>query len=176
MARQRVSGASRLLLAATGLFFLDMAVLQAWPGCGFWQGTSHGQPGTLTAMVQTVTQTSQPHVLSALVASFGHFDAAHGFVVNLFVVIAIAALGIAFLTGGRQVVRAAAAAGIVLCLADWVLIEDLGILGGLGTGPNSMIPMILLFASGYLALSPVPPLPRRRARRGDRQADHGGWP
>ena len=29
----------RLLLAGTGVFFLGMAVLQAWPGRGFWQGT-----------------------------------------------------------------------------------------------------------------------------------------
>ena len=114
----------RLLLAGTGLFFVGMAVLQAWPGRGFWQGISHGRPGTLTAMVATMSQTPQPHVLSALVASFGSFDAAHGFAVNLFAVIALAALGIAFLTGDRRVVRAAVAAGIVLCLADWVLIED----------------------------------------------------
>ena len=152
----RTPRTGRLLLAGTGVFFVGMAVLQAWPGRGFWQGTSHGQPGTLTAMVATMSQTPQPHVLSALVASFGSFDAAHGFAVNVFVVIALAALGIAFLTGDRRVVRAAVAAGIVLCLADWVLIEDLGFLGGLGTDPNSMIPVILLFTAGYLALSPVP--------------------
>ncbi len=174
----------RLLLAGTGVFFLGMAVLQAWPGRGFWQGTSHGQPGTLTDMVQTMSQTPQPHVLSALVASFGSFDAAHGFAVNLFVVIALAAVGIAFLTGQRQAVRAAVAAGIVLCLADWVLIEDLGFLGGLGTDPNSMIPMILLFTAGYLALSPVPAPAEATARDQEaaqpaaapgRDTSAGGW-
>jgi hypothetical protein len=41
----------------------------------------------------------------------------------------------------------------VLCLADWVLIQDLGFLGGLGTDPNSMIPFVLLAAGGYLALT-----------------------
>ena len=50
------------------LFFLGMAVLQAWPGRGFWQGTGHGQPGTLAGMVQQMAATPQPHVLSALVA------------------------------------------------------------------------------------------------------------
>jgi cytochrome oxidase Cu insertion factor (SCO1/SenC/PrrC family) len=44
----------------------------------------------------------------------------------------------------------------VFCLADWVLVEDLGFLGGLGTDPNSMIPWILLFSAGYLALTPTP--------------------
>ena len=35
----------RAILAGTGLFLIGMAVLQAWPGRGFWQGTSHHQPG-----------------------------------------------------------------------------------------------------------------------------------
>jgi cytochrome oxidase Cu insertion factor (SCO1/SenC/PrrC family) len=45
---------------------------------------------------------------------------------------------------------------VVLCLADWVLIEDFGFFGGLGTDPNSMIPMALVVVAGYLALSPAP--------------------
>jgi hypothetical protein len=40
----------RLLLGGTGAFFLGMALLQAWPGRGFWQGTRDGQPGSLAAM------------------------------------------------------------------------------------------------------------------------------
>jgi len=44
--------------------------------------------------------------------------------------------------------------GIVFCLGDWVLVQDLGFLGGLGTDPNSMIPLILLFSAGYLTLVP----------------------
>src|SRR6185437_10630349 len=38
------------ILAGTGLFLVVMAVLQAWPGRGFWQGISHGRPGTLAVM------------------------------------------------------------------------------------------------------------------------------
>jgi cytochrome oxidase Cu insertion factor (SCO1/SenC/PrrC family) len=40
---------------------------------------------------------------------------------------------------------------IVLGLADWVLVEDFGVLGGVGTDPNSMLPMLLLFVTGYVA-------------------------
>jgi cytochrome oxidase Cu insertion factor (SCO1/SenC/PrrC family) len=146
----------RLILAGMGIFFIGMAVLQAWPGRGFWQGTAGGQPGTLTGMVQSMAQTSQPHALSALVSSFASVTAAHGFAVNLVTVIALAVLGAAFLTGWPRLARAAVIAATVLCLADWVLIEDLGFLGGLGTDPNSMIPMILVFTAGYLALTPAP--------------------
>jgi cytochrome oxidase Cu insertion factor (SCO1/SenC/PrrC family) len=146
----------RLLLGGIGLFFIGMAVLQAWPGRGYWQGTIGGQPGTLAGMVQSMSGTPQPHVLSALLASFGSFAAGHGFAVNLVVVIVLAGMGAIFLSGRPRLVRYAVWFGIVFCLADWVLVEDLGFLGGLGTDPNSMIPWILLFSAGYLALTPAP--------------------
>ena len=31
------------ILSGLGLFLVAMAVLQAWPGRGFWQGISHGR-------------------------------------------------------------------------------------------------------------------------------------
>ncbi|HYZ53397.1 MAG TPA: SCO family protein [Streptosporangiaceae bacterium] len=144
------------VLAGFGLFLAGMAALQAWPGRGFWQGTSGGQPGTLTGMVQSMAKTPQPHVTSALVSGFGGFVGAHGFAVNLFVVVALAVIGLAFLSGRPAVTRPALAVFITVCLADWVLIEDFGFFGGLGTDPNSMIPMALLAVGGYLALTRVP--------------------
>jgi len=146
----------RLLLTALGLFFLGMALLQAWPGRGFWEGTVDGKPGTLSGMVQSMSGTPQPHFLSALLADFSSFTASNGFAVNLVVVIALAAMGAIFLSGRPRLVKYAVWFGIVFCLADWVLVQDLGFLGGLGTDPNSMIPMALLFSAGYLALAPAP--------------------
>jgi cytochrome oxidase Cu insertion factor (SCO1/SenC/PrrC family) len=142
------------ILSGLGLFLVAMAVLQAWPGRGFWQGTSHGQRGTLAGMTHDMAGTPQPGFLAAAVRDFTSFGEAHGFAVNLFVVVALALIGAAFLTGQRRLVRPALIAFTVLCLADWVLIEDFGIFGGLGTDPNSMIPFILLAVSGYLALAP----------------------
>ena len=62
----------RIVLAGTGVFFLAMAVLQAWPGRGFWQGQAHGSTvtGTLTGMVRDMAGTAQPGFLSSLVAHF----------------------------------------------------------------------------------------------------------
>ena len=48
------------ILAGLGLFLVAMAVLQAWPGRGFWQGISHGQRGTLAGMTGSMAQTPQP--------------------------------------------------------------------------------------------------------------------
>jgi cytochrome oxidase Cu insertion factor (SCO1/SenC/PrrC family) len=156
----------RVVLSAMGLFFVGMAVLQAWPGRGFWQGTVHGKQGTLTGMASSMATTPQPAIFAHWVADFASFTAAHGFAVNLFAVIALAAIGAGLLSAGLPeaglpapapwLIRAALIAMIVLCLADWVLIEDFGFFGGLGTDPNSMIPMSLVVVAGYLALSPAP--------------------
>ena len=106
-------------------------------------------------MVQQMSTTSQPHFLSALLGRFGSFAASNGFAVNLVVVIVLAAMGAIFLSGRPRLVRYAVWFALVFCLADWLLVQDLGFLGGLGTDPNSMIPFILLFSSGYLALTPA---------------------
>jgi cytochrome oxidase Cu insertion factor (SCO1/SenC/PrrC family) len=146
----------RLLLGGTGAFFLGMALLQAWPGRGFWQGKA----GSLTAMIASMASTPQPRALHAVVAGFGNFTIAHGFAVNLVAVIALALIGAGLLiAAARADTRLAlitVIAGSAFCLADWVLIEDLGFFGGLGTDPNSMIPLILLLTAGCLGLAPVP--------------------
>jgi cytochrome oxidase Cu insertion factor (SCO1/SenC/PrrC family) len=149
-------GIGRGILAGTGVFLIGLAVLQAWPGRGFWQGTTHHQPGTLAGMTSGMAQTAQPGFLSGWVNAFTGFDEAHGFAVNLFTVIVLAVIGAAFVTGQRRLARPAVIVFAVVCLADWVLIEDFGFFGGLGTDPNSMIPFALLAISGYLALTPGP--------------------
>jgi cytochrome oxidase Cu insertion factor (SCO1/SenC/PrrC family) len=148
----------RVVLCGIGSFFVGMALLQAWPGRGFWQGRTRASsaPGTLAGMVRQMALTPQPHVVSSWVTSFASFDAAHGWGVNLFLVISLAVIGTAFLSGRPKLVLPAVIFGIVLCLADWVLVEDLGFLGGTGTDPNSMIPIALVFVAGYLAMTRLP--------------------
>jgi cytochrome oxidase Cu insertion factor (SCO1/SenC/PrrC family) len=156
----------RLFLGGTGVLAAGMAVLQAWPGRGFWQGSIQGQPGSLTAMVQSMAETPQPRALAAMASGAATFVRAHGFAVNLAAVIALALVGAA-LTGaaalgggpggrGARLARAGVAALAVLCLATWILIQDFGFFGGLGTDPNSMIPVALLAVAACLALIRVP--------------------
>jgi len=148
----------RIVLACNGAFFLGTAVLQAWPGRGFWEGRIHASShvGTLTGMVQQMARTPQPGFLSSWVAAFAAFDAAHGWAVNLVIVVALATVGIALCTGRRRFVFPALLGALVVCLADWVLVEDLGFLGGVGTDPNSMVPMALLLVAGYVAMVRLP--------------------
>ena len=158
----------QMVLAGLGVFLVGMAVLQAWPGRGFWQGISGRRPGTLASMTASMARTPQPRVLSGWVSAFTAFDEAHGLAVNLCAVLLLAGIGGIFLTGRPRLIGPAVAVFTALCLADWVLVEDFGFFGGLGTDPNSMIPFALLAVAGYLALSPeaapavaAPATPRR---------------
>ncbi len=146
----------RLVTATGGVFLLGVAVLQAWPGRGFWQGGTTAHPGSLGSMVTDMAGTPQPHVLASAVSNFASFDIAHGWGVNLVVVVALTLTGLALVSGRRQLLFPAVVVLVVLGLADWVLIEDLGWFGGVGTDPNSMVPFLLLVVSGYLALARAP--------------------
>jgi cytochrome oxidase Cu insertion factor (SCO1/SenC/PrrC family) len=146
----------RWLLAGSGVFLVGMAVLQAWPGRGFWSGNS-----PLAGMTGEMSGTPQPRPLASLVDSFGRIVAAHGFAVNLVAVIVLAAAGLALLSARPRLVRAALLATVALCAVDWVLVQDTGVFGGLGTDPNSMIPLALLIIAACLAwtancAAPVP--------------------
>ena len=144
----------RAVLRVVGAFFLGMALLQAWPGRGFWIG--NGPDAQLASMATSMASTPQPHLFSSWVSAFAGFATAHGFAANLFVVAALAVVGAGLLAARRLPAALALAGGGLLCVADWVLIQDFGFFGGVGTDPNSMIPMLLVIAAGYVALTRVP--------------------
>ncbi|HEY3907441.1 MAG TPA: SCO family protein [Streptosporangiaceae bacterium] len=146
----RSAALGRRLLLGFGVLFAAMAVLQAWPGRGFWQGTGPHGPGALTDMVTSMASTPQPAFLGHLVSDFGSFTASHGFWVNALCVLSLGGIGVGLLAGRGKVLRGAVIATAVFCLAVWVLVQDLGFFGGVGTDPNSMIPLLLLVISAYL--------------------------
>jgi hypothetical protein len=147
----------RRVLRVSGALLAACAVLQAWPGRGFWQGRSGRQPGALTSTVQGMAAMRQPSWLGHTVSWFGSALAGHGFAVNLVVVIVLAVTGAALISGRRTVVWPAVAVAVLLCLATWVLVQDLGFLGGVGTDPNSMLPQALILVTGLLALGRATP-------------------
>jgi cytochrome oxidase Cu insertion factor (SCO1/SenC/PrrC family) len=149
---------ARAWIGLTGAFLLGMALLQAWPGRGFWVGaaTSHHATGQVASMASAMETTPQPSVFSRLVADFGVFDAHNAFAVNLFVVVVLAAVGLVFLSGYRRLMLPAVVAFSVLAVATWVFVQDLGFFGGVGTDPNSMIPTTILVVAAYVALVRVP--------------------
>lgn len=146
----------RGILRGMGVFFIGMGILQAWPGRGTWSGPEGEKGGTLTAVARAMARVPQPSVFSTGPRSFASFDAAHGWAVNLAPVVLLIGIGVTFVAGRGRLLRVGVIAGSVLCLVDWVLVQDFGVFGGVGTDPNSMIPMALLFTAGYLAVVKLP--------------------
>lgn len=149
------SGAlGRRLLQSLGAFLCLMAVLQALPGRGFWQGhaTKRAGAGLLDQMIAQMSTNAQPGWLQSLLHAFGRLDDAHGFGVNLAVVIVLATLGLALLSGRRRLLIFGAVGAVAFALADWVFVQDLGFLGGVGTDPNSMPPLAVLVGCGTVAV------------------------
>ncbi len=138
----------RLLLAGTGVFWMGMALLQVLPVNGFWQGG-----GPMTDMVSSMANVTQPHAQAAMLAAFASFITVNAVAVNLFVIIALAGLGAVFISGRPRLLRVAVPIATVFCLAAWVLVQDFGFPGGLGTDPNSMVPWVLLVWGGYFAVT-----------------------
>jgi cytochrome oxidase Cu insertion factor (SCO1/SenC/PrrC family) len=152
----RAARTGRVMLGGLGLLLLGLAVVQAWPGRGFWAGAAHGRPGPLAAMIRSMAAVPQPRFLAGWVGGFGSLAAAHGAAVNLAVIAVLAAAGAGLLSARPGLLRPALLLLAAFGLADWVLVQDLGFLGGLGTDPNSMIPLLLLAAGGYLAVTRRP--------------------
>ena len=108
--------------------------------------------------------TAPPGLVTRMLNGFGNLQQSHAFAVNLTVVALLAALGAGIVIGTARhgsrpwLLRAMVVAAVVACLADRVFVENLGVLGGLGTDPDSMPPLALLVAGGYLTLVKVPEL------------------
>ncbi|MCL2582267.1 MAG: SCO family protein [Streptosporangiales bacterium] len=181
----------RVLLGATGAAFLVLAVVQAWPSSGFWKGTVAGKPGPLASMIGSMASTPQPRALTDLLTGFGNLARSDTVAVNLVAVLVLTAGGAALAVtaarpapwpaAGEPVSRAAraqryaVAALAVCCLVIWLLFQDLGFFGGLGTDPNSMVPLIVLFGAGYLGLAPAPaPAPAPADAVSSREAGAAG--
>jgi cytochrome oxidase Cu insertion factor (SCO1/SenC/PrrC family) len=167
---------ARLLLSCIGLFWIGMAVLQAWPGRGYWQG---GEDGTLSSMISNMAGLAQPGWQAAMINGVALFSSYNAVLVNLIAVLGLLLAGGGLLSGAgmpapgrllrrgrlswgpprRRVLRVTIIASIAFCLVVWVLIQDFGVPGGLGTDPNSMVPWSLLLWSGYRATSIRQPLP-----------------
>ena len=98
----------RRLLVGCGVYFIAMAVLQAWPGNGFW---TEGSSGALPAMVSEMAETPQPHAIAQVLGHFGSFAAGHAVLVNAFVVAALGGIGLALLSGRRRAARVGGGGG-----------------------------------------------------------------
>jgi len=162
----------RRVLRGMGFVFLAAAVVQSLPGRGFWNGRA------LSSMARDMSAVHQPRPIASLVGDFGRLAGAHGFAINLFFVGALATVGLGLVT--QRMARASFWCAMALCGSTWVLVQDFGFFGGLGTDPNSQIPMMFLLGGGYLSLRHAPAVevgtaPVRVERRSPEVLDIVRW-
>lgn len=136
-----------------GVVFMWLGVLQALPGRGFWSGGTALHPGAITAMARQMSQLSQPQMTASMERWFATASLHAAPVLNAVVVVVLLGLGAALLAARPRVLRPAASAYAVVALVCWVLVQDFGVFGGVGTDVNSMIPSVLVVVAVSLALT-----------------------
>ncbi|PWI57895.1 hypothetical protein [Sulfoacidibacillus thermotolerans] len=122
-----------------GIFWILLALLQAWPSQLFW--TAKG----LSGPVQAMASMPQPHILSEILFAFANALAAHPVIWNGLFVLIMTTLGFLFLIRSESHYTWWLAFGWLF--GTWFLGQDFGVLGGLGTDPNSAPPFALLLVA-----------------------------
>jgi len=145
--------AGKWIVRGMGVVALYGAIIQAVPHYGFW---AKGTSGPLSAMLLQMSPgspgvlLSNPAWFSSWLTGVAHFAATNAVLVNV-VIIAWLAVTAAFLLSGRtRLISIGFVLFAIFAVLDWVFVQDFGFLGGLGTDPNSMMPMTLLLAAGVV--------------------------
>ena len=142
----------------TALMFGYFALLQAWPGRGFWNGD--GGRGAFPAMAQSMGSVSQPAFASSIQHWFATFTTNTSWLYNGVVVVVLAFTAVCYFTNNVRVMKPAAIAYVALALVNWVLVQDFAVFGGMGTDLNSMIPSSLIVLAVFVLVRDTKHEPR----------------
>lgn len=131
----------RIAQRGIGVLLGLFAVLQAYPGRGYWQGKA------LTSMASAMSTTHQPAFVTSLLQSWHSLLLHDAAVANLFIVLGLGLPALSFITG--RFTRAAVTLFVVFQIATWLVGQDLGFIGGVGTDPNAALPALLIGVAAY---------------------------
>lgn len=132
---------ARIVRFGFGSYFFLMAMLQALPSSGFWHGRVLGDS------VLAMAEMPQPAWLAGALRAAGTVALAHPYAVTLGLVVTSALLGGLWLVPSAS--RRLWIPTFVWIFAVWALGQDFGVLGGMGTDPNSggiLLIFVLLWA------------------------------
>lgn len=142
------SGRAQLLVRRSVAVWIGVAaVLEALPAEGFWRA------GTLAEPFAHGAATRQPGWLNAPMPALARWAERAPGGVNLVVILLAAGVALWLWVDGRA---AAIGAAMALCLATWWLAQDLGVLGGVSTDPDTGAPLLLLVAAALPAWNAQP--------------------
>ncbi|PWI57398.1 redoxin domain-containing protein [Sulfoacidibacillus thermotolerans] len=122
------------------VLWLWAAFAQALPASGFWTGQG------LSSTTLSMAEMPQPSFLASLLYGVAHILNAYPVFFNATFVIWMATLGFLWLWQAR--LRIVVPLTLVWVLLTWVIGQDFGVLGGLGTDPNSSPVVALLVVAG----------------------------
>jgi hypothetical protein len=129
----------RIMAVGIAAYFLLMAGLAAWPPNGWWTPAGASYLAGMAAM-------PQPGWLAGMLAAWASAYAHHPALWNGLIVATSALLGLAWLAAPR---RAVLWASLIWVFLVWFWGQDFGVLGGMGTDPNTGgILMVYLFLWG----------------------------
>ncbi len=139
-----------------GVLLAVLAVLQAWPGRGFWGGGTPAHPGAISEMAAAMGSVKQPAPLVTLQQHLSSFALGSSWVINLVAVVGLAGCALGLMWGSTRSIGLAARAYLILSVVTWLVIQDLGIFGGLATDVNSMLPSALFPLAIWFGLLSIP--------------------
>jgi cytochrome oxidase Cu insertion factor (SCO1/SenC/PrrC family) len=140
--RQRWESGSmtRVSRRSVAIWFIVAAALQALPWEGNWSANG------LAAAFEDGANTAQPAALLRPIRATLTLARLHPIAMNLVLVSVLVMLGVGlWLRASRMLI----VVGLALCAATWWLSQDFGVLGGLGTDPNTALPLALILATAW---------------------------
>ncbi|MHB8342861.1 MAG: SCO family protein [Ferrimicrobium sp.] len=150
-ARDRIP---KWLLIGFGVMLIGFGVLQAYPGRGSW----HAQ---IPTMIKEMSVIPQYGILTApMRALLSAVGPGHGAVLNAITVLVLVGTGVSLIV--RRGLRVSVLVFGIFSVLVWWIVQDFGVVGGVGTDPNSMIPELLLVVAGYLGMRESSSVPELR--------------
>ena len=124
-----------------GAVFVGGAALAALPSGGFWSGQTYG------VLFAGAADMGMPAVVAKPVTAFANFVGPHPGAFNVAVIVVLATIGLALILDvwTKPFVIAAA----VVCLFAWWFGQGFGVFGGVGTDPNTAVPLLVLLAASW---------------------------
>jgi len=156
LARPLERGARYVSLWSTRVGAVTLAVGALWqalPSNDFW---ASGSSNALWAMSNDMTSSAQPSFVKSLVLAVGRMGYHGSIIVNTAIIVWMLATAVGLWRYRHAPARWPLISAAVGAVVIWVTIQDLGIFGGVGTDPNSMLP----FAALVLASAPWKSLER----------------
>ena len=136
--------AAKIMSAFIFSVFLISAIEQAMPSNAYWSGSA------LSSLASAMASNIQPVFLQHTISAFSTVLLANPLVWNAVIVAAFLIISALWIRS-RKI---AAWVTVAISLFVWVFFQDLGIIGGYGTDPNTALPVMLLSAALVMYLKP----------------------